>query len=191
VSIHVKKDVAANMQGTAPTFSHPHFDFETRIVEARVGNTSFVSVYVPNGGKDYPAKLRFFESLVEWAKVAVESGRDLVLCGDLNIAHRDVDVHPTQRNEKSVGQRAEERRLFDDLLGVGLVDVVRALAPEDDRLFSWWPYWRQAREKNIGWRIDYVLASEALAKRATRCVVEREYGSSDHAPVFAEIPAVA
>lgn len=177
----------------APTvvFSHPHFDMETRIVEGRIGNYSFASVYVPNGGKDYPAKIKFFEAMIGWARTLVREGRDLVLCGDLNITHRAIDVHPTQRNEKLTGQRPEERALFDALLDVGLVDVTRRLRPDDDALFSWWPYWRQAREKNVGWRLDYVLTTARLAERVTSCEVQREFGSSDHGPLIVEFDVPA
>ena len=179
VSLHVRRGAFTE----APEFHHPSFDAETRIVVATLGDLAFASVYVPNGGKDYEAKLRFFEALVAWAFETTQAGKRLVICGDLNIARLEIDVHPGQRDPKSIGQRAEERALFERLLAGKLVDVARALAPEDDRIFTWWPYWRQAREKNVGWRIDYVLASPPLAARATACEIRRTVGTSDHAPL--------
>jgi exodeoxyribonuclease-3 len=74
--------------------------------------------------------------------------------------------------------------LFEALLGDSLVDVTRALDPENERLFSWWPPWREMRKRNIGWRIDYIVASRALAERATECKVLADVGTSDHAPVM-------
>jgi exodeoxyribonuclease-3 len=186
VSVHVRKS-----PGRAPVvFSHPPFDFETRVVEARMGDLAIASVYAPNGGKDYPAKLGFYEAMIAWARASIESGTRLVIAGDLNIAHQEIDVHPSQRSAKVVGQRPEERALFDALLETGLVDVTRALHPTDDRLFSWWPYWREARQKNVGWRLDYVLATRDVALRAKTSVVDREFGASDHAPLVVDLDAL-
>src|SRR5437868_2063345 len=80
------------------------------------------------------------------------------------------------------GQRDEERTLFDGMLDGRMVDVARALHPEDERMFSWWPPWRNMRQRNIGWRIDYILASRSFAERAQSCVVLADIGTSDHAP---------
>ncbi|MDQ3070022.1 MAG: exodeoxyribonuclease III, partial [Acidobacteriota bacterium] len=121
-----------------PGFSHPPFDMEHRIVVADLGALTVASVYVPNGGKDYDAKLRFFEALVQFAGTCAAEGRALVLCGDLNIAREDRDIHPKERKPNQIGARKEERALFADLLGHGLTDVGRALDPENDSLFSWW-----------------------------------------------------
>jgi exodeoxyribonuclease-3 len=93
-------------------------------------------------------------------------------------------VHPKER-KAVIGQLPEERALFERLLAQGLVDVGRALDPNNDGLFTWWAPWRNMRQRNIGWRLDYVLASTALAARAVSCPVAREVGTSDHAPVVA------
>ena len=178
VSMHVRRELLE-----APEFVHPDFDMETRIVQAALDNVVLASVYVPNGGKDYDAKLRFLRSLVEWVHGLHALGRDLVLCGDINIARADIDVHPKERKPGVIGQRDEERALFEALLGDYLVDVTRALDPANDALFSWWPPWREMRKRNIGWRIDYILASRAIADRATRCKVLADVGTSDHAPI--------
>ena len=108
-----------------------------------------------------------------------------MLCGDLNIARADIDVHPKERKPRAIGQLPEERVILERIIGRGLVDVGRALEPENDGLFTWWAPWRQMRERNIGWRIDYILASQALANRAVACPVSREFGTSDHAPIVA------
>ena len=108
-----------------------------------------------------------------------------MLCGDLNIARTDIDVHPKERKPRAIGQLPEERVILERIIGRGLVDVGRALEPENDALFSWWAPWRQMRERNIGWRIDYILASQTLGSRAVACRVSREFGTSDHAPIVA------
>jgi len=114
-----------------------------------------------------------------------EEGRELVLCGDINIARSDMDVHPRERKPGIIGQSPEERELFEALLAAGLADVGRALDPDNPGLFTWWPPWRDMRRRNIGWRLDYVLASVALAARVKSCPVQHEVGTSDHAPVVA------
>ena len=168
-----------------PTFVHPAFDYESRVIVAEWPDLRVASIYVPNGGKDFPAKMRFLDTLVAWAEEVQRDGRPLVICGDLNVAHTDKDLHPKERKPNAIGQRPEERAEFDRLLAQGLVDVGRALAPDDETMFSWWAPWRNMRQRNIGWRIDYILASPALASRATTCVVATDVGTSDHAPVVA------
>ena len=179
VSLHVRKDL---LNGD-PQFSHPDFDMEARIVQIALGNMVLASVYVPNGGKDYPAKLNFMTRLAAWARQLHAEGREVVLCGDINIARTEMDVHPRER-KPVIGQLPEERTLFESLLGEHLVDVGRDMDPDNDRLFTWWAPWRNMRQRNIGWRLDYVLASPSVAARAQSCVVLAEIGTSDHAPVL-------
>ena len=105
VSLHIKKSLLEE-----PAFSHPEFDMETRIVQTALGNLVLASVYVPNGGKDYPAKLGFLTRLAAWAKQLHDEGREVVLCGDINIARTEMDVHPRER-KPVIGQRPEERDL--------------------------------------------------------------------------------
>jgi exodeoxyribonuclease-3 len=180
VSLHIRKGLFPS----EPEFTHPAFDMETRIVTARFDKLVLASVYVPNGGKDYAAKLDFFGKLADWSKGLHDEGLQLVLCGDINIAREDIDLHPKERKPGVIGQRPEERELFARLLGDDLVDVGRRLNPDNEAMFSWWPPWREMRKRNVGWRIDYVLASRSLAARATRCDVLADVGTSDHAPVM-------
>jgi exodeoxyribonuclease-3 len=171
---------------TEPEFFHPAFDFETRIVASRHEDRVFASVYVPNGGKDYAAKLDFLRALGAWAGELRGEGRTLVLGGDLNVALEERDVHPKERKPNQIGTRPEERELLASIFAQGgLVDVGRALDPDNDALFTWWAPWRNLRQRNIGWRIDYLLAGGSIAARAEVCGVRREIGTSDHAPVVA------
>ncbi len=181
VGLHLSKERFPD----PPAFSHPSFDHETRIVEATVGDLVVASVYVPNGGKDFAAKLAFMQAMEGYVATTHESGRALVICGDLNVARTERDVHPKERKPSVIGQRPEERALLERIIDRGLVDVGRALDPDNDALFTWWAPWRNMRQRNIGWRLDYVLASEPLARRAVACPAFREFGTSDHAPVLA------
>jgi exodeoxyribonuclease-3 len=180
VALHVRK----GLLDAAPAFSHPDFDMESRIVQAEIGRLVLASVYVPNGGKDYEAKLQFLVRLADWTRQLAREGRELVLCGDMNVTRSDMDLHPKEIKPGVIGQREEERDLFERVLGDWLVDVTRVLAPDDPNIFSWWAPWRNMRQRNIGWRIDYVLASPSIASRASTCTVLADVGTSDHAPVM-------
>jgi len=170
----------------APAFFHPAFDHETRIVAATVDRVTWASVYVPNGGKDYPAKVAFLRALATWAGELAAAGQHLVLGGDLNVARTDQDVHPSERRAV-IGQSAEERGLIDALFAHALVDVGRLVDPDNDRLFTWWAPWRNLRQRNIGWRLDYVAAHAALVDATVHCATSRDVGTSDHAPVIAHL----
>jgi exodeoxyribonuclease-3 len=181
VGLHVSKTIAPER----PPFTHPPFDYENRFVAVEVGGVTVASVYVPNGGKDFPAKMRFLEAVDAYAAALSSASRLLVICGDLNVARTDRDVHPKERKPRAIGQLPAERALIDRIVGRGLVDVGRALDPDNDGLFTWWAPWRNMRERNIGWRLDYVLAAERVASTAVSCPVQKEVGTSDHAPVVA------
>lgn len=179
--------VSQRMFPARPAFSHPEFDHETRIVIAELPDWTVASIYVPNGGKDFEAKLRFLAGMERFVSDARARGRQLLLCGDLNIAREDRDVHPSLRKPNQIGRTPEEQAQFERILTAGgLTDLSRKFSPDDDRLFSWWAPWRNLREKNVGWRIDYVLASEPLSSAAISCNVQRMFGKSDHGPLIAQ-----
>jgi exodeoxyribonuclease-3 len=181
VGLHVRKDTWPGR----PDFHHPDFDHEHRIVAAKLPPATVASVYVPNGGKDFDAKMRFLEAMDGYAAGFQTTASPLVLCGDMNVARTDMDVHPKERKPRAIGQLPEERALIERILSRGLVDVHRMLDPDNADLFTWWAPWRNLRQRNIGWRLDYVLASESLVARVQSCVVQREVGTSDHGPVIA------
>jgi len=181
VGLHVRQATVPDRPG----FYHPEFDYESRIVATRLPTMTVASIYVPNGGKDFPAKMRFLESLDAFAAEHEAVGLPLVLCGDMNVALTDMDVHPKERKPTIIGQRPDERALMARIIGRGLVDVHRKLEPDNAELFTWWAPWRNMKQRNIGWRLDLILASHAIADRAVSCLVQREFGSSDHGPVVA------
>ena len=182
VGLHISKAVAPDR----PLFSHPAFDYENRIVSAEVSGVTVASVYVPNGGKDFHAKMRFLEALDDYARTFQDASKPLVICGDLNVARTERDVHPKERKPNAIGQLPVEREQLERIIAHGLIDVGRALEPDNDQMFTWWAPWRNMRQRNIGWRLDYVLASASLYARVRRCVIQREVGTSDHGPVIAE-----
>ncbi len=182
VGLHVRQAGVAER----PAFTHPAFDYEHRVVTVRLSHATVASIYVPNGGKDFPAKMRFLEAMDAYAAEFQASEQPLVMCGDLNVALTDMDVHPKERRPDGIGQRPEERALMQRILSRGLVDVHRRFEPDNADLFTWWAPWRNMRQRNIGWRLDYVFASDTLAGRAVSCVVQREVGTSDHGPVVVE-----
>jgi len=161
VSLHVRRELLET-----PEFRHPEFDMETRIVHVALGNLVLASVYVPNGGKDFTAKLAFLTALAAWSKTLHDEGRELVLCGDINVARAEVDVHPKERKPGIIGQRPEERELFQGLLGDHLVDVTRALDPDNEGLFTWWPPWRTSAGAST---TSSRRARSRSGRRAARC----------------------
>jgi exodeoxyribonuclease-3 len=181
VGLHVRQTAGADR----PPFRHPDFDYENRIVTVDLPLATVASIYAPNGGKDFPAKMRFLEALNSYAAEFQTAGRPLILCGDLNVARTDMDVHPKERRPRAIGQLPEERALIESIIGHGLVDVHRRVDPNNAELFTWWAPWRNMKQRNIGWRLDYVLASTSIAERTVSCVVQREIGTSDHGPVVA------
>jgi exodeoxyribonuclease-3 len=184
VSLHFRKESFSSR----PDFGHPDFDVENRVVHAKLPNGLVIaSVYVPNGGKDYAAKLKFLEAMIAYADGVHGAGGRLILCGDLNVARTDIDVHRKERKPGAVGQRPDERELLERVLACQLDDVLRSLDPTNEALFTWWPPWRNMRQKNEGWRIDYVLVSRDRGLRVPECRVLTDIGTSDHAPVMATI----
>jgi exodeoxyribonuclease-3 len=181
VSIHVRKGFCPE----CPVFSHPVFDFESRVVIAQVGLLAVASIYVPNGGKDFDAKVRFLNALEAYADTFAAEKKPLILCGDFNVARTEQDVHPKERNPRVTGQTPDERAWFERLLASGYTDVGRAQDPENDGLFTWWAPWRNMRARNIGWRLDYIIAPERIGAGARSCIVDAGFGTSDHAPVVA------
>ena len=182
VALLVHRDLA----GAECTAVHPAFDFEYRVASVTRGDLEILSVYVPNGGKDFAAKMQFLEALGNHVADAHREGRRLLICGDLNVALTDLDLHPKERKAGVIGQRPDERALLQRVIDLGLTDVHRTLHPDDEGLFTWWAPWRNLRQRNVGWRIDYVLASTALGATATRADCQREFGTSDHAPLVVE-----
>jgi len=162
------------------------FDREGRYLQADFGTLSVVSLYLPSGSASdlrQAAKFRFLDGFLPHLEALARSGRDVLLCGDWNIAHREIDLKNWRGNRGNSGFLPEERDWLSDLFDrVGWVDVFRRLDPRPEQ-YTWWSNRGQARAKNIGWRIDYQIATPCLAARAQRAAIYRDQHFSDHAPL--------
>jgi len=172
-------------------FGVDEFDQEGRYVEAEFATVSVVSVYFPSGSSSperQKAKFRFLDRFYPHLKKLRDSGREVLLCGDINIAHREIDLKNWRSNQKNSGFLPEERawlgRVFDEL---GWVDVYRRLHPlATGESYTWWSNRGQAWAKNVGWRIDYQIATPGASARATRVQIYKKKRFSDHAPLIVE-----
>ena len=167
-------------------FGHPEFDDEGRCLEADFGDFTVVSMYLPSGSSSperQQAKFRFMEAFAGHLQALARSGREVVVCGDWNIAHREIDLKNWRANQKNSGFLPEERawlsRVFDE---IGFVDVFRTLDPGPER-YTWWSNRGQAWAKNVGWRLDYQVATPGLAGLARSADIYIDERFSDHAPL--------
>ena len=162
-------------------------DREGRVARMETDEATIFSIYLPSGSSSperQALKEAFMDHFFEWTAGLLREGRPMVLCGDLNIAHTEDDIHNAKSNKDTSGFLPHERAWFGRLLDQGWVDVWRSLHPTD-RTWSWWSNRGQARALDRGWRIDYQLATPDLAARATDAWMQgREPHISDHCPVF-------
>jgi exodeoxyribonuclease-3 len=162
-------------------------DAEGRYVEMRFGALSIVSLYLPSGSAGehrQASKWRFLDFFLPWLAERRQDGREWLICGDWNIAHREIDLKNWRANQKNSGFLPGERAFLDRVLGEqGWVDVFRHLDPRPEQ-YTWWSNRGQAWEKNVGWRIDYQIATPALAMRAHDPVIFRDRRFSDHAALW-------
>ena len=167
-------------------FGTREFDNEGRYVEARFGKLWVISLYMPSGSAGphrQASKFRFLKRFLIHLKKLTERKQEIILCGDWNIAHQQIDLKNWRSNQKNSGFLPEERawltRVFDEL---GFVDVFRKLNPKPDQ-YTWWSNRGQAWAKNVGWRIDYQIATPRIAARARKESIYRKTRFSDHAPL--------
>lgn len=166
----------------------PEFDAEGRYIELVFGTLSVISVYVPSGSSGelrQEVKYRFMDRFFTHLAALVASGREVVLCGDWNIAHKEIDLKNWRSNRKNSGFLPEERawltRVFDEL---GWIDVYRRLHPDTTgEAYTWWSNRGQAWANNVGWRLDYQIATPALAATAQSAAIYKDERFSDHAPL--------
>lgn len=172
-----------------PTLEIPSFDVENRTAVLHCGAFTLIGTYVPRGDGDvhYAVKLRYLEALRNYIVELLGRGREVLLVGDMNVALRDIDVHRSQNKPGATGLRPEERAAIDAHLSLGLRDVMRDLNPDRKDLFTWWPNWKFARERNLGWRIDCFYLSSGLAGEGLSASVDIDERSSDHAPIVLEL----
>ena len=167
-------------------FGSREFDPEGRFLRADFGRLSIVSVYLPSGSSSaerQQAKFRFLEEFMPLLKRLARSGREFILCGDWNIAHREIDLRNWRSNQKNSGFLPEERAWLTEVFErAGWVDGFRRLDPRPEQ-YTWWSSRGQAWAKNVGWRIDYQIATPGVAARAIRASIFKAKRFSDHAPL--------
>lgn len=161
------------------------FDHEGRVLTLEMPQFYLVSCYTPNsqdGLKRLEYRMRWEDAFLSYLK-SLEREKPVVLCGDLNVAHQEIDIKNPKSNRMNAGFTDQEREKMTRLLNAGFVDTFRALHPDETGAYSWWSYRFHARENNAGWRIDYFIVSESLREHVREAAIHPETFGSDHCPV--------
>lgn len=161
------------------------FDREGRVIIAEYDGFTLLNIYFPNSQKgderlDY--KLRFYDTIIEYCDNLKLQGKKVIICGDFNTAHREIDIKNAKSNENSPGFMPIERDYFSKFLSHGYIDTFRYFYPDKEK-YSWWSYFFKARERNVGWRIDYHLVSENMIDEVKDADILNDVMGSDHCPV--------
>jgi len=168
----------------------PSYDSEGRIVWTQHQFFDLYNIYFPNGASGperHVFKQKFLSDLKQHLSFEIKKGRDIILVGDYNIAHLDADVYAPKAMTRESGFLPEERQWFSEFLKIGFVDSFRHFYPDAQNVYSWWSYKDNARQKNNGWRIDYVCITENLVKNLKSCQVLDQQDGSDHCPVMVDL----
>ncbi len=166
------------------------FDSEGRFVVTDHGDFILFNVYFPNGAareERHLFKQEFLKKFTKHLKKLIDSGREVIVVGDYNVAHLEYDVHDPVRLSKSSGFLPEEREWFDNFLSSGFYDAFREFHPNKKEEYSWWSYRENARKNNRGWRIDYICVTKGLVKRLKSAAIMQDQMGSDHCPVVIEL----
>lgn len=164
-------------------------DHEGRVITAEYPEFYLVTVYVPNsqdGLKRLDYRMTWEDDFRAYLQ-ALDQKKPVIVCGDMNVAHKEIDLKNPKTNRKNAGFTDEERAKMTELLGAGFVDTFRHFHPEVEGVYSWWSYRFKAREKNAGWRIDYFLVSERFIDRVKDARILTDVFGSDHCPVVIEL----
>lgn len=181
-------DIIAEYGVTGDTYGNPND--EGRVIAAEFDTFWVVTVYTPNSKRDLSRLgLRYDKwdrAFLAYAK-RLEATKPVLFCGDLNVAHAEIDLANPKANVGKHGFTNEERERFQDFLDAGFVDTFRAAHPDVPEKYTWWTHWANARARNVGWRIDYWLASKAIASKVKNPQIHPDVMGSDHCPVSIEI----
>jgi exodeoxyribonuclease III len=164
-------------------------DQEGRVIALELDTFYLVTVYTPNsksGLERLAYRMRWEDDFRAFLK-KLEEHKPIILCGDLNVAHKEIDIKNAKSNMRSAGFTIEERSKMTELIDAGFIDTFRYFYPDQKDAYTWWSYFGKARENNVGWRIDYFLASETLKARFKSAGIAPEVTGSDHCPVIFEI----
>ena len=160
-------------------------DHEGRVITLEMDNFFLVTVYTPNsqdGLKRLDYRMKWEDDFQAYLK-SLDEKKPVIVCGDMNVAHKEIDLKNPKTNRKNAGFTDEEREKFTQLLQKGFIDTFRFFYPDKTDIYSWWSYRFHAREKNAGWRIDYFVVSERLAEKLEGASIHNEVYGSDHCPV--------
>lgn len=167
------------------------FDNEGRTIIAEFDDFILFDCYFPNGQRDHnrvPYKLRYSEEILKRAlKLKKEKDKPVIITGDVNTAHHEIDLKNPKANKKTTGFLLNERAYLDKVLNKGFVDIFRDLHKEEEGHYTWWTYRSNCRERNIGWRIDYFFISEDLSPSVKSCYLQPKVMGSDHCPIVLEL----
>ena len=169
--------------------NHENYDNEGRVLRVDFETYSVISVYMPSGssGDSRQAfKMTFLEDFHQYISELIQQVPNLIIAGDYNICHKAIDIHNPQRNQKTSGFLPEEREWLSSFIGLGFIDTFRHFNQEPHQ-YSWWSYRANARAKNLGWRIDYLLATQSMESRLNRGAILSQAKHSDHCPVLLEL----
>ena len=163
----------------------PEHDTEGRVITAEFPDFFLVNVYTPNSQQELarlPYRMQWEDAFRDYLKT-LDQKKPLIVCGDMNVAHEEIDLKNPKTNRKNAGFTDEERQKMTELLSSGFIDTFRLLYPDTEGVYSWWSYRFHAREKNAGWRIDYFLVSDRLKDRVSNSRIDTDVFGSDHCPV--------
>lgn len=164
----------------------PELDQEGRFIALFFDEFVLINCYFPNGGGgperlDY--KLRFYDAFLNYVNKLKKAGHEIIFCGDINTAHHEIDLARPKENEKNTGFLPIERAWLDEVVNAGYVDIFRHLNPTKSAAYTWWDMKTFARERNVGWRIDYFFISPALVKKVKKTTILNTIPGSDHCPI--------
>lgn len=168
---------------------HPLFDTEGRVIRNDYRDLTVICVYIPSGTTGelrQKIKMEFLDVFTHYLLELRKERPHLIVCGDYNICHKAIDINHPERHQKASGFLPEEREWFDRLIAHGFIDSFRQFNQEAQQ-YSWWSYRSNAKEKNLGWRIDYHIVSDSLKDRLIHANIDQQVAYSDHAPVLLEI----
>ncbi|KSV57943.1 exodeoxyribonuclease III [Acetivibrio ethanolgignens] len=163
----------------------PEHDMEGRVITLEFEDFYFITVYTPNSQNELARldyRMTWEAAFLDYLK-KLEEKKPVIFCGDLNVAHQEIDLKNPKTNRRNAGFTDEERDCFTKLLASGFIDTYRYFYPDTEGVYSWWSYRFKAREKNAGWRIDYFVVSKALESRLSSATIHSEIFGSDHCPV--------
>ncbi len=191
-SLHVKnpsilKSVAKVDQTAGPT---DDVDHEGRFIAVYFNDFVLINCYFPNGGGDETRlqyKLNFYASFLAYIKKLKKEGKHVIFCGDVNVAHTEVDIARPKENQNHVGFLPQERAWIDSVIDSGFMDIYRAVNPDAKDVYTWWDLKSAARDRNIGWRIDYFIIDQDLHELVSNVLIHADVQGSDHCPISLEI----